>query len=144
VSCVCAPARAHTHTTTHKHKHTNTAHTAHTTHTTHTNKRNLMSKRSHGKRRAPPHPTPDMPALRHYDYAFKFYGAVKSHKLTVRAVSEASGPARGGRPRAARGCADPSRARGPAPHARHTLTPALRRAFPCLAPRPTPMTHPPT
>jgi hypothetical protein len=27
-------------------------------------------------------------ALRHYDYAFKYYGAVKSHVLTVRAVSE--------------------------------------------------------
>jgi len=27
-------------------------------------------------------------ALRHYDYAFQFYGAVKSHALTVRAVSE--------------------------------------------------------
>jgi hypothetical protein len=27
-------------------------------------------------------------ALRHYDYAFKYYGAVKSHALTVRMVSE--------------------------------------------------------
>lgn len=27
-------------------------------------------------------------ALRHYDYAFQFYGAIKSHMLTVRAVSE--------------------------------------------------------
>ena len=30
----------------------------------------------------------NLPALRHYDYAFQFYGAVKSHMLTVRMVSE--------------------------------------------------------
>lgn len=32
--------------------------------------------------------SPDMAGLRHYDYAFKFYGAIKSHVLTVRMVSE--------------------------------------------------------
>ena len=41
---------------------------------------------------AAPRSAADMPALRHYDYAFKFYGAVKSHKLTVRAVSEVGAP----------------------------------------------------
>ncbi|KAI8472809.1 MAG: copper amine oxidase [Monoraphidium minutum] len=30
----------------------------------------------------------NMPGLRHYDYAFKFYGGIKSHMLTVRFVSE--------------------------------------------------------
>jgi primary-amine oxidase len=29
-----------------------------------------------------------LPALRHYDYAFQYYGAVKSHMLTVRSVAE--------------------------------------------------------
>jgi primary-amine oxidase len=42
------------------------------------------------------------PGLRHYDYAFQFYGAVKGHMLTVRAVSEvrlaARAPARPPRP----------------------------------------------
>ena len=31
-------------------------------------------------------------ALRHYDYAFQYYGAVKSHVLTVRMVSEVRAP----------------------------------------------------